>query len=188
MTSDVVTVRPSFWPGAKVFSLFISFLAFKAAVSGNTVDRWILVGGTAFVLAALVILRRLLVVTVTADTVTVRQPLRNVSISTDQLQSVSAKALSRRPPMWALTLVGADGTHITTSMTLVALADRRRLLAAIEQRTAPGVVHRDDALLAMIAEEDSVRAENLVRAGHPACGRCQLPRHDDHSCSCVSPI
>ncbi|MEW2120990.1 ethanolamine utilization protein EutA [Streptomyces sp. NPDC005474] len=39
-----------------------------------------------------------------------------------------------------------------------------------------------------IAAGDLVRAENLVRAGHPACGRCQLPRHDDHSCSCVSPV
>ncbi|WP_037681451.1 hypothetical protein [Streptomyces griseus] len=154
MTPDVVSVRPDIWHAAKVFSLFIAFFALRAALSRDTVDRWILVGGTAFLIAALVILRRLFVVTITSDTVMVRQPLRTVSISTDELRSVSAKALSRRPPMWALTLVGADGTHTTTSMTFVAVAERRRLLAAIEQRTAPGVVRRDDALPAMIAEED----------------------------------
>ncbi|MFF7980192.1 hypothetical protein ACFZDK_13830 [Streptomyces sp. NPDC007901] len=154
-TSDVISIRPNIWQAAKVSSLFIAFFAFKAALTDNSVDRWILVGATVFLLLTLLVLRRLFVVTVTPATVTVRQPFRNVSISMAQLQSVSAKALSRRPPMWALTLVGADGTRTTTSMTFVALADRRRLLAAIEQRTARGVVRRDDVLLAMIAEDGS---------------------------------
>jgi hypothetical protein len=153
MISDVVSVRPNIWHVAKIFALLIAFFALKAALSPDTVNQWIFVGGTAFLLATLVILHRLFAITVTSDTVTVRQLLRNVTISTDQIRSVSAKALSRRPPMWALTLVGADGTRTTTSLTFVALADRRRLLAAIEERTAPGVVQRDEALLAMIAED-----------------------------------
>lgn len=146
MTSDVVSVRPGFRRTGGIFLLAVAFFVFKAVVTGSAVDRWVLGCVAAFLLVALVVLCRFNAVTVTPDTVTVRQPLRTVSIGLDRLQSV---AMSGRPVLWALTFEG-DGTRTAIGMAFVSPADRRRLVSALERRTAPGVVRRDAGLLAMI--------------------------------------
>ncbi|MER5639718.1 hypothetical protein ABT095_22505 [Kitasatospora sp. NPDC002227] len=156
------TVRPSFW--FLLTRLLVVFAAFglKAATADNDLDRWIMIGAIVLPVCLLAFLCRVFSVTVTGEKVTVRQGLQSTSIGTGQLASVSAGEPAGRWPRWmrnwSLTLGTTDGRQIRTALSGVSPADRRRLLAAIGERTAPGVVRRDAAMLAMLAEGDNASA------------------------------
>lgn len=103
--------------------------------------------------AVLVAVRFKCSVTVTSHTVTVRQPLRTVSFRLDRLRSVSGG----RPPgkkrgVEALRFECIGATRTSFSMVFVSPADRRRLVAALTERTAPDVVRWDEPMRAMLAE------------------------------------
>ncbi|MGW0853751.1 hypothetical protein [Streptomyces sp. NPDC002690] len=153
MTSDVVSVRPSARLAMFSSAFLLAAAAIKAFADGGAVAQWVFGGMAVFFLAGLVAVRFACAVTVTLDTVTVRQPLRTVSFGLGQLRSVSGG----RPPgkkrgVETLRFEGVDATRISFSMAAVSPADRRRLVAALTERTAPDVVRWDAPMRAMLAE------------------------------------
>ncbi|MGW1465683.1 hypothetical protein ACWCPT_15255 [Streptomyces sp. NPDC002308] len=151
MTSDVVSVRPSTRRATAPTAILLAIEAFKAIVNGGALQWW-LFGGTALLFPALLVAVRRCAVTVTSHTVTVRQPLRTVSFRLDRLRSVSGG----RPPgkkrgVEALRFECVGATRTSFSMVAVSPADRRRLVAALAERTAPDVVRWDEPMRAMLA-------------------------------------
>ncbi|MCX5398851.1 hypothetical protein [Streptomyces sp. NBC_00102] len=153
MNSDVVSVRPRALRATALAGLFLVPAAFRAFVNGGVLERWIFVGGAVMLLAVFVSVRFGFGVTVTPDTVTVRQPLRTVSFNLDRLRSVSGRipGSGRKPGVESLTFEGADGTRTSLGMTFFSCPDRVRLLAVLTERTAPDVVRWDAPMRAMLA-------------------------------------
>ncbi|MGW2280113.1 hypothetical protein [Streptomyces sp. NPDC001770] len=152
MTSDVVSVRPGARRALAPTAILLAIEAFKAFVNGGALQWW-LFGGMAVLFPAVLMAVRRCAVTVTSHTVTVRQPLRTVSFRLDRLRSVSGG----RPPdkkrgVEALRFEGVGATRTSFGMAFVSPADRRRLVAALTERTAPGVVRWDAPMRAMLAE------------------------------------
>lgn len=85
--------------------------------------------------------------------VAVRQGFRSSVIPWTQLEMVRVRTLDGQVRMYRLVLDGKGKEHVEFALTLVRLDDRRRLLAGIEQRVAPGVVHRDAAMQAMLSKQ-----------------------------------
>ncbi|MFD6531829.1 hypothetical protein [Streptomyces sp. NPDC060184] len=152
MTSEVVSVRPSTRRATAPTAILLAVEAFKALVSGEALQWWFF-GVTALLFPAVLVAVRRCAVTVTSRTVTVRQPLRTVSFRLDRLRSVSGG----RPPgkkrgVETLRFQGIGATRTSFSMVFVPPADRRRLVTALTERTAPDVVRWDEPMRAMLAE------------------------------------
>ncbi|MGW2838561.1 hypothetical protein ACWCWD_12270 [Streptomyces sp. NPDC001493] len=153
MTSDVVSVRPATrWMMAPT-AFVLATNALRAVQGGEAYQWWIFGGMAVLFLGVLVAVRFKCAVTVTADTVTVRQPLRTVSFGLDRLRSVSGGfPPGKKRGLVGLRFEGVDGTRASFSMVAVSPADRRRLVAALTERTAPDVVRWDELMRAMLAE------------------------------------
>ncbi|WP_328720098.1 hypothetical protein OHT52_11775 [Streptomyces sp. NBC_00247] len=153
MTPDVVSVRPGIRLTVMPAAFLLAAAALRAFADGGAFEWWVFGVMAALFLAALVAVRFACAVTVTPGTVTVRLPLRTVSFDLGQLRSVSGG----RPPgkkrgVEALRFEGLDGTRTSITMVAVSLADRRRLVAALTERTTPDVVRWDAPMREMLAE------------------------------------
>ncbi|MFF7364929.1 hypothetical protein [Streptomyces sp. NPDC008125] len=151
MTSDIVSVRPHTRRAMAPTVVPVVIEAFKAFVSGEALHWWLFGGGAVLFPAVLMAVRRS-AVTVTSSTVTVRQPLRTVSFRLNRLRSVSGgRPPGKKRAVEVLRFEGIGATRTSFSMAFVSPGDRRRLVAALTERTAPHVVRWDEPMRTMLA-------------------------------------
>ncbi|MFI5761994.1 hypothetical protein ACIA8F_13745 [Streptomyces sp. NPDC051563] len=124
----------------------------KLFFMGGGASSWILGGLSLALLLAVPSLCRLISITVAGGVLTVRHGSQRIEFPAERLAEVSVSGTGGWLPLWTLTLVDTDGNRARSALTFMSAADRRRLLEAVEELTAPGVVRHDDALRSMLGD------------------------------------